>query len=102
MEDSGAADVFFSGLESVHDVCTTPREYTKVWKDECMFCFCSSECDGGLYINLKSLQAFCLDHVELDQERQGGMLYLVEKATKVCWCTCIVLIRSFSAIVLLI
>lgn len=57
--------------------------YDRVYKDECMFCFATSESPGGLYINLKTFQAFDEEHVDLDQERTGCVLYLHEQAHRV-------------------
>ncbi|KAI7838347.1 hypothetical protein COHA_007915 [Chlorella ohadii] len=61
----------------------TPGHYDKVYKDECMFCFASPQTPGGLYINLTTHQAFDEEHVELDQERTGAVLYLHQQARRV-------------------
>lgn len=47
------------------------------------FCFATPESPGGLYINLSTFQAFDEEHVDLDQERTGAVLYLHEKAHRV-------------------
>lgn len=60
-----------------------PGTYDAVYKDECMFCFGSSESPGGLYINLRTHQAFDEQHVDMDHERTGVVLYLHQQASKV-------------------
>lgn len=60
-----------------------PGHYDKVYKDECMFCFAGPESPGGLFINLTTHQAFDEDHVDLDQERTGAVLYLHQQAHRV-------------------
>ncbi|KAI8100790.1 hypothetical protein M9434_005181 [Picochlorum sp. BPE23] len=84
-DTSEMKDVFQTYLSSMDDltrVCAVPDSHSKVWKDECMFCYCDSECDGGLYINMKTFQGFCSKHLALDQEKHPGALYLIEKTTK--------------------
>lgn len=61
----------------------TPGHHDKVYKDECMFCFAKPQTPGGLYINLKTHQAFDEEHVDLDQERTGAVLYLHQQARRV-------------------
>ncbi|KAL4452659.1 hypothetical protein ABPG75_008321 [Micractinium tetrahymenae] len=61
----------------------TPSHYDRVYKDECMFCFATAESPGGLYINLTTHQAFDEEHVDLDQERTGAVLYLHQQARRV-------------------
>lgn len=85
-DTSEMKDVFQTYLASMDDltrVCAVPDSHSKVWKDECMFCYCDSECDDGLYINMKTFQGFCSKHLALDQEKHQGALYLIEKTTKV-------------------
>ncbi|PSC74028.1 ubiquitin carboxyl-terminal hydrolase 5 isoform X1 [Micractinium conductrix] len=60
-----------------------PGHYDKVFKDECMFCFATPETPGGLYINLTTHQALDEDHVELDHQRTGAVLYLHQQAHRV-------------------
>lgn len=69
--------VDLAGLVAVPDM------YSKVWKDECMFCCCDSECKDGLYINMKTFQAYCSKHRCIDLEKNPKSLYLVEKSHKV-------------------
>lgn len=33
-----------------------PHGQEKIYKDECMFSYCTPESEGGLYINLKTFQ----------------------------------------------
>ena len=78
---------FQSYLTSVGDwgqVVAIPDAHCKVWKDECLFCFCDSECIEGLCINMKTFQGFCSKHVALDLKKTPRSLYLVEKSSKVC------------------
>lgn len=60
-----------------------PGKSDKVYKDECMFCFANSESPGGLFINLTTHQAFDQDHLDLDHQRTGAALYLVERSRRV-------------------
>lgn len=85
-DTSEMKDVFqtyLSSMDQLTHVCAVPDSHSKVWKDECMFCYCDSECDGGLYINMKTFQGFCSKHLALDQEKHPEALYLIEKTTKV-------------------
>lgn len=84
--NSDALKAYFSKLGGPENGLTIPDQYSKVWKDECMLCFCSCLCEGGLYINMKSLQAFCPEHLHIDYGRTGQDLYLLETGTKVCIC----------------
>lgn len=72
-----------SSLGDLSQVVAVPDMHSKVWKDECMFCYCDSECHDGLYINMKSFHGFCLKHVEIDSNKNPKSVYLVEKAIKV-------------------
>jgi Variant UBP zinc finger len=72
-----------------------PTSHDKVYKDECMFCFASPEAAGGLFINLATWQAFSEDHVDLDHERTGNVLYLWEKWHKV-WLVRPLLLKAHS------
>lgn len=69
--------------QHMRDDAKVATAYDKVYKDECMFCFATSESPGGLYINLRTFQAFDEAHVDLDQERTGAVLYLHEQAHRV-------------------
>jgi ubiquitin carboxyl-terminal hydrolase 5/13 len=60
-----------------------PTVHDRVYKDECMFCFATSESPGGLFINLQTLQAFDQEHILLDHQRTGTGLYLNEVARRV-------------------
>lgn len=60
-----------------------PGAYDKVYKEECLFCFATPETPGGLYINLTTHQAFDEEHVGLDQEKTGAVLYLHQQARRV-------------------
>jgi ubiquitin carboxyl-terminal hydrolase 5/13 len=51
--------------------------------DECMFCFRTPLSEGGLFNNLRTFQGFCRQHVLLDHERSGNVLYLHSKQIKV-------------------
>lgn len=59
---------------------TVPTVRDRVYKDECMFSFATSESPGGLYINLETLQAYSEAYVDVDQRRSGAVLYLHEAA----------------------
>lgn len=66
--------------ENAQDLVRIPGPHDKVYKDECMYCFCDGQNDRGLFINLFSFQSFCCDHLELDREDgRRGTLYLVVK-----------------------
>eukprot|EP00890_Picochlorum_soloecismus_P003650 jgi/Picsp_1/4286/NSC_01795-R1_ubiquitin carboxyl-terminal hydrolase 5 isoform 2 len=73
---------YFSSVEDWTSLCSVPSHRDKVWKDECLYCHCTPLCDGGLYINMKSHQAFCKDHLRLDAANSEG-LYLIETSTKI-------------------
>eukprot|EP00887_Chlorella_sp_A99_P001793 scaffold19.g1793.t1 len=60
-----------------------PGHFDPVYKEECMFCFAGPESPGGLYINLRTHQAFDEAHVELDHERTQAVLYLHQQAHRV-------------------
>ena len=62
-----------------------PARGDRVYKDECQFCFATTLTPGGLYLNLSTHQAFDEDHVDLDQERTGAVLYLHTQAHRVRW-----------------
>ena len=58
-----------------------PKPGEKVHKEECGFTFDTPESEGGLYLNLTSMQAFASDFVQLDHQRTGQRLYLHTKWT---------------------
>lgn len=72
-----------SSIGDLNQLAAVPDVHSKVWKDECMFCHCDSECNDGLYVNMKSFQAYCLKHRDIDLRKNSGSLYLVEKSRKV-------------------
>jgi ubiquitin carboxyl-terminal hydrolase 5/13 len=62
----------------------TPQATDRVHKEECLCCFKNAFTEGGLYVNLKSWQAYCPDHVSLDLGRAGApALYLHQQSHKV-------------------
>lgn len=73
-------------IEKLAHTAKVPSHYDKVFKDECMFCFCTALSEGGLYINLATFQAFCHHHVTLDQQRSGQALYVRDCAHRVRGC----------------
>ena len=60
-----------------------PQPYDKVYKDECMFSFATPLSEGGLYLNLRTLQAYSEEFLETDFNRNNFPLYLHETHTKV-------------------
>lgn len=66
-----------------------PQGHDRVYKEECMFSFDTSLSTGGLYLNLRTWQAFGQQFVDLDRSRTGNRLYLHERAHKVCSLTII-------------
>lgn len=60
-----------------------PGHYDKVYKDECMLTFDTPFSPGGLYINLKTYQAFGEEALQVDVRKTQSRLYLHEKWTKV-------------------
>ncbi len=69
--------------EDLAELVAVPDMHSRVWKDECMFCYCDSECKDGLYINMKTFQAYCSKHRNIDLAKNPKSLYLVEKSQKV-------------------
>eukprot|EP00210_Caulerpa_lentillifera_P003073 g2935.t1 len=61
----------------------TPSPYDKVYKEECMFSYDTPLSEGGLYLNLNSLQAFGEEYVDLDFQRNQFPLYLHESWTRI-------------------
>ncbi|KAF5837690.1 hypothetical protein DUNSADRAFT_4055 [Dunaliella salina] len=57
--------------------------HDRVLKNECCFSFDTAESPGGIYINLRTFQAFGEEFVALDQQRTKNSLYLHEKAHRV-------------------
>lgn len=60
-----------------------PRGHHKVYKDECMFSFGNARDENGVYVNLRTFQAFSPEFVPLDSERKGQRLYLHVKWNRV-------------------
>lgn len=81
-QTSDVVQSYFSSVEDWSGLCSVPSQRDKVWKDECLYCHCTPLCNGGLYINMKSHQAFCMDHLRLDAANSEG-LYLIETSVKV-------------------
>lgn len=55
----------------------------QVYKEECMFSYDTPLSPGGLYVNLNSWQAFGEEFVQLDAQRSGQALYLLQQFQKV-------------------
>lgn len=60
-----------------------PGYSDKVWKDECMLCFCTPFSPEGLYTSLTSFQSFCSYHVHYEHQRTKTPLWLHHKSIKV-------------------
>jgi len=56
-----------------------PSAHEKVYKDECLFSFDSPFSDGGLYVNLVTLQGYGSEYFMMDAAKTGSCLYLHEK-----------------------
>ena len=57
--------------------------YDKVCNDECAFSFDTPLSPDGVYVSLKSYQAYGAHYVDLDHERTGNRLYVHVKHTRV-------------------
>lgn len=75
-----------SSTEDLAQLAEVPDMHSRVWKDECMFCHCDSGCGDGLYINMRTFQAYCPRHRVIDLKKNPKSLYLFEKSHKVCSC----------------
>ncbi|GMR53680.1 hypothetical protein PMAYCL1PPCAC_23875, partial [Pristionchus mayeri] len=62
---------------------TIPNHSSKIFKDECMFCYTTPYHPGGLYICLKTFTAFCESHVKEIAEKKGRNIYLQLKSKKI-------------------
>lgn len=51
----------------------------RVYKDECVYSFDSPFSDGGLYVNLRTLQGIGERYLDLDRRKSGSNLYLHQK-----------------------
>ncbi|KAF8368018.1 usp-5 [Pristionchus pacificus] len=73
-------------LELLKDVDVSaysiPNHESKIFKDECMFCYTSPYHPGGLYICLKTFTAFCEHHMREMAERRGRNVFLQLKSKK--------------------
>ena len=59
---------------------TLPGKEERVWKDECALSFATPFSPGGLFINLKTLTAFSLTHVQSDwQNNNKHCIYLRQR-----------------------
>ena len=59
-------------------VVKVPSASDRVYKDECMFSFAGPESEGGIFLNMSTLQGFGKKFVSLDYERTGNVLYYNE------------------------
>ena len=71
----------------------------QVYKEECMFSFDTPLSPGGLYVNLNSWQAFGEEFVQLDAQRSGQALYLLQRFQKVRGPACMILFRGSCSII---
>lgn len=55
----------------------------RVYREECVLSFDTRESEHGIYVNLRSFEAFGEDFVEGDHQRTGNRIYLNIKWTKV-------------------
>ena len=53
-----------------------PAPSDRVFKAECQYCYCTAESAGGLLVNLRTFQAYCTSHVQIDRNHTGAVLYL--------------------------
>ncbi|EGC32386.1 hypothetical protein DICPUDRAFT_57131 [Dictyostelium purpureum] len=53
-----------------------PTDKSRLWKDECCYCFDTPESKNGLYIDLVSLLSFCKDHLQLNYSKTKHHIYL--------------------------
>ncbi|KAJ7379748.1 Ubiquitin carboxyl-terminal hydrolase 5 [Desmophyllum pertusum] len=54
----------------------------KVYKDECVYCYDSPECDGGLYVCLATFLGFCEEHVHLHINKTSHKVFMHLKKVK--------------------
>ncbi|CAJ0572416.1 unnamed protein product, partial [Mesorhabditis spiculigera] len=58
------APLNFDALQGLTtDAYNQPTKDTKIFKDECMYCFNTPYFEGGLYVCLKTYCAFCPCHI---------------------------------------
>ncbi|CAI4223100.1 unnamed protein product [Auanema sp. JU1783] len=62
---------------------TVPSILTKVYKDECMYCFNTPFFEGGVYVCLKSFYCVCTKHVAFYSSRFGHKLFVQIESRKV-------------------
>uniref|UniRef100_A0A1I7YHJ4 Ubiquitin carboxyl-terminal hydrolase n=1 Tax=Steinernema glaseri TaxID=37863 RepID=A0A1I7YHJ4_9BILA len=62
--------------EALFAGCCTATEGSKVYKDECMFCFHSPFHTGGILICLKTHMGFCARHVVEYSKKSGARCFL--------------------------
>ena len=61
-----------------------------------MFSYDTPLSPGGLYVNLNSWQAFGEEFVQLDAQRSGQALYLLQQFQKVRAPACMILLRAVA------
>ncbi|KAL6730239.1 hypothetical protein Aduo_001225 [Ancylostoma duodenale] len=62
---------------------TVPDISTKVYKEECTYCFRTPFFTGGLFVCLKTYACFCFTHVGVYAEQSGNTLFLHISSKKV-------------------
>lgn len=65
-------EAFVAGLQP-------PSQKDKVYKEECVYSFVTPEHEGGLYINLATFQAIGRNFIQLDRQKTGCKVYLLQK-----------------------
>ncbi|KAJ9468039.1 Ubiquitin carboxyl-terminal hydrolase 14 [Diplonema papillatum] len=67
-----------AGMKSVK----TPKEFDKVYKDECMLCFTNPFDKDGVFVSLRTWYGYCARHAQACCEKSGDSLFLQVKYTK--------------------
>eukprot|EP00958_Prasinococcus_capsulatus_P005488 scaffold527_cov368-Prasinococcus_capsulatus_cf.AAC.56 len=80
----GDADEFLAAVLSMDlDAQLGNPALQDVYKEECSVTFDTPDCAGGLYIDLKSFNAFNAEYAERNAERTGHQLYLRYRRTEI-------------------
>jgi ubiquitin carboxyl-terminal hydrolase 5/13 len=58
-------------LKNIEKELFPPKSTTTVYKDECIYCFATS--DSQIYLCLQCYQGFCLNHCKLHVDKTAGM-----------------------------
>ena len=72
-------DAVLASIRTEFSKLKVPHTHDKCYKDECMMSFDSPFSDGGLYVNMSSLQGYGAEYWRADALKSGAKLYLHEK-----------------------